>query len=69
MGIVTLVLTVCLVSAPEKCREEIVQLQGAGSLTQCMHQSLFYVAEWSEHHPALRVKKWRCKPAEIDRLI
>lgn len=69
MGMVTLVLTVCLISAPEKCREETVQLREAGSLTQCMSQSIMYIAEWSEQHPALRVKKWRCKPEEIDRLI
>jgi hypothetical protein len=69
MGLVTLVLTVCLVSAPEKCREETLQLQDPGSLTQCMFQSVIYIAKWSEQHPGLRVKKWRCKHPDVGQLI
>jgi hypothetical protein len=28
-----------------------------------------YIAEWSEQHPALRVKKWRCKRPDVGKLI
>ncbi|WEX75026.1 hypothetical protein PYH37_000355 [Sinorhizobium numidicum] len=69
MGLVTLVLTVCLISAPERCREENLQFQGHSSLTQCMFQSVIYIAKWSEEHPALRVKRWRCKLQDAGRLI
>ncbi|PDT44686.1 hypothetical protein [Sinorhizobium fredii] len=69
MGLVTIVLTVCLVSAPERCREESLQLDTQVSLTQCMFQSAMFVANWSQLHPALRVKKWRCKLPDVDRVI
>ncbi|THK33613.1 hypothetical protein EHS39_35150 [Ensifer sp. MPMI2T] len=69
MELVTLVMTVCLVSAPERCREESLQLQELGSVTQCMFQSVAYIAQWSQQHPALLVKKWRCKPPDTDQLI
>ncbi|WP_234836953.1 ester cyclase [Sinorhizobium meliloti] len=39
MGPVTLVLTVCLLSAPEKCREERLELEIQDSLTQCLRIS------------------------------
>ncbi|MQW88855.1 hypothetical protein [Sinorhizobium saheli] len=69
MGPVTLVMTVCLASAPEKCREENLQLQDLVSLHQCMFQSVIYVAQWSEQHPALRVKRWRCMLPDVGRMI
>ncbi|WP_026621718.1 hypothetical protein [Ensifer sp. WSM1721] len=69
MELVTLILTVCLASAPDRCREETLPLQGPGSLTQCMFRSVMYIAEWSEQHPALRVKKWRCKRPDVGKLI
>ncbi|WP_018237755.1 hypothetical protein [Ensifer sp. BR816] len=69
MGPITLVLTVCLVSAPDRCREETLQLQDIASLTQCMFQSVMYIAAWSQEHPALRVKKWRCKLPDFGRGI
>jgi hypothetical protein len=69
MDPVTLVLTVCLATAPEKCREETLQFQDLKSLNQCMFQSAVYIAEWSEQHPALRVKKWRCRVADASRPV
>ncbi|RVH96777.1 hypothetical protein [Sinorhizobium meliloti] len=56
MGPVTLVLTVCLLSAPEKCREERLELEIQDSLTQCMFRSVMYVSNWSGQH-----RKWRCE--------
>lgn len=58
---VTLVLTVCLLSAPEKCREERLELEIQDSLTQCMFRSVMYVSNWSGQHPGLSVRKWRCE--------
>jgi hypothetical protein len=69
MDLVTLVMTVCLVTAPERCREESMQLEAHGSLAQCMFQSPVHIASWSQQHPALRVKKWRCRLPDVDRVI
>ncbi|PST24142.1 hypothetical protein C7U60_09480 [Mesorhizobium plurifarium] len=69
MTLITLVMTVCLISSPEACREESLQLQESGSLTQCLFRSMTYIAQWSAEHPALRVKRWRCQPAEVGRMI
>ncbi|HXV31247.1 MAG TPA: hypothetical protein VD840_13025 [Sinorhizobium sp.] len=69
MALVTLVMTVCLVSAPDRCREESLQLDEPSSLTQCMFQSVMYIARWSEQHPTLRVKKWQCKFPDVDRFL
>lgn len=69
MEVVTLVLTVCLLSAPERCREEVLRLENTASVTQCMYRSVMYIAEWSEQHPALRVKRWYCKLPDIGRSI
>lgn len=65
-GVVTLVLTICLLSAPEKCREERFQLGDQVTLTQCMSRSVMYVAQWSEQHPAFRVTKWRCELPKVE---
>lgn len=62
---VTLVLTVCLLSAPEKCREERLQLEAQASIITCMSRSVMYVALWSEQHPAFRVTKWRCEIPKV----
>ncbi|WP_083338304.1 hypothetical protein [Ensifer sp. LCM 4579] len=69
MEAVTLILTVCLLSAPERCREEALRLEDTASVTQCMFRSVMHIAAWSEQHPALRVKKWHCKLPDIDRAI
>ncbi|RVJ05280.1 hypothetical protein CN193_08935 [Sinorhizobium meliloti] len=52
---------VCLLSAPEKCREERLELEIQDSLTQCMFRSVMYVSNWSGQHPGLSVRKWRCE--------
>jgi hypothetical protein len=67
MGPVTLVLTVCLISAPEKCREERLHLEIQETLMQCMFRSVMYVSHWSGQHPALSVKTWRCELSVANR--
>jgi len=60
---IELVLTVCLLSAPTACRDEWPEFAGE-SLTACMTQGQFRAARWVEQHPAYRIAKWRCQPAQ-----
>lgn len=60
---VELVLTVCLLTSPTSCREEWPVFAGH-SLMACMTQAQFRAAQWIEQHPAYRLAKWRCQPAQ-----
>ncbi len=57
---IELILTVCAITAPERCDEARIQFVSQGSLMQCMMLAPPYIAAWSENHPAARVARWRC---------
>ncbi len=56
---IELVLTVCLLSAPDSCREERTDFV-AQSLMGCVTQGQMYAARWLAERPALRLSRWRC---------
>ena len=58
---VSLVLTVCLLSDPQNCRDEEYTFETHGSLNACMAEAIPYIAEWAGSHPKLKVTKWRCE--------
>jgi hypothetical protein len=60
MDLVSLVLTVCLVASPDKCRDENLLFERRGELTLCMLLAQSEIAKWSAQHPALKVKRWKC---------
>ncbi|MDP9836318.1 hypothetical protein J2T09_001062 [Neorhizobium huautlense] len=60
MNMVDLILTVCLLANPTSCREEHLLFESRGSLFQCMILAPTEIAKWSEEHPALLIKRWRC---------
>ena len=60
MDIINLVLTICLITAPDQCREERLRFENRGSLQSCMFLAPTQIAKWSEEHPTLHVVKWRC---------
>ncbi|EAU41068.1 hypothetical protein FP2506_12414 [Fulvimarina pelagi HTCC2506] len=57
---VDLILTVCMVTNPESCREERLSFQARQSLAQCVMLSAPYVAQWAGDHPNWTVKRWEC---------
>jgi len=61
MELIDLVLTVCLMADPGKCRIEHLHFESRGSLTQCMFLAQPEIAKWSQEHPALRVVRWKCE--------
>ncbi|MDE3176206.1 MAG: hypothetical protein KGM15_08910 [Pseudomonadota bacterium] len=55
-----LIMTVCAMSAPEKCGEARLQFTADETLLQCMMQAPPYLAQWAEQHPDTRIARWRC---------
>jgi hypothetical protein len=60
MNLVDLVLTVCLATHPDQCRVEHLHFESHGSLMQCMFKAPAEIAKWSQEHPTLKVKRWKC---------
>lgn len=69
MNMVDLVLTVCLIANPGNCRDEHLYFESRGSLVQCMVLAPSEIAKWSQEHPKLRVKRWKCAFPNKDRAI
>ena len=62
MTLFDLVLTVCLVADPGRCRLEHVNMDSVPTVIGCMVQAQATIAQWSEHHPTEKVVRWACKP-------
>ena len=60
MLFVDLVLTVCLIANPDACREERLMLESNGVLASCMYTAPARIARWTQEHPKLVVKRWKC---------
>jgi hypothetical protein len=69
MDLVNLVMTVCLVADPGKCRVETLSFERRGDLLVCMFLAQSEIAKWSEQHPALTVKRWKCAFPEDGRTL
>lgn len=55
---ITLVLIVCLASAPDVCREEQPPLDDCIS---CAIQGQIVAQDWLNEHPKWMLKGWRCR--------
>ena len=61
------IVSVCLISDPQVCKDEHIPLSVAMSPGSCMMSASPHLAQWSEEHPGWRIVKWRCRPAhEVD---
>jgi hypothetical protein len=69
MGFIDLILTVCLLADPQKCRTEHLYFESRGSLTQCMFLAPPEIAKWTAEHPAHKVVRWRCAYPDKERDI
>lgn len=57
---ITLVLVVCLSSAPNVCREERPPVDVASPMS-CMVQGQQIAAEWLSEHPKWHLSGWKCQ--------
>ncbi|RWF59277.1 MAG: hypothetical protein EOS50_01050 [Mesorhizobium sp.] len=69
MDMVDLILTVCLITNPGNCRDEHLYFESRGSLFQCMMLAPSESAKWSQEHPTLKIKRWKCAFPNKDRAI
>jgi hypothetical protein len=69
MNMVDLILTVCLATNPNSCRDEHLLFESSGSLFQCMILAPAEIAKWSSGHPALKIVRWRCSFPDKSRKI
>lgn len=69
MLMIDLVLTVCLASNPNECRDEHLYFESRGSLIQCMVLAPAEIAKWSMNHPKHRVTRWKCAFPDKGRTI
>ena len=60
---IALVLTVCLVAAPDACHDEQPPIAIISEF-QCVLQGQQIAAEWVNDHPRWTLKGWRCGPKE-----
>jgi hypothetical protein len=64
MQIVDLILAVCMISDPQRCRDEHLYFESHGSLRACMWEAVPTIAQWSGEHPQWQVKRFRCEWAD-----
>lgn len=69
MDFVNLVLTVCMVAHPGKCRDEKLTFERRGDLMTCMFLAQSEIVKWTSDHPALTVKKWKCAFPDTGRTL
>ncbi|RFC63012.1 hypothetical protein DYI37_13785 [Fulvimarina endophytica] len=68
--LVDLILTVCMISNPQSCKEERLSFEARSSLAQCVMLSTPYVAKWAGDHPKWKVRSWKCGwPEQRDQKI
>jgi hypothetical protein len=69
MDLVQLIMTVCLVASPGKCRDETLSFERSGNLMTCMFLAQSEIVKWSREHPSLAVKKWKCAYPETGQTL
>lgn len=64
---VEIVLSVCLVANPYKCRDVILERESDQevSLVACMMNSQIAAAQWSLSHPGHIIRRTKCRPARV----
>ena len=60
---IEIVLTLCLLSEPSKCRDESIPLAQEASLWNCLLGAQIDIAKQMELRPRWGVKKWKCQKA------
>ena len=60
MDFIELIMTVCLLSAPEQCEEKRQQFTSQYSIHQCIFEAPLFIAQWTGDHPRWTVARWHC---------
>lgn len=63
-----IVLSVCMILAPDRCKDVRLQIASEFSASlqlpsNCMKQAQIEGQRWIEQHPGWRIVSWKCPPA------
>jgi hypothetical protein len=58
---IAIILSTCLLSDPDVCREQIIPLDSETSPMRCVMTAPPHVAQWNTEHPEWRVVRWQCR--------
>jgi hypothetical protein len=67
---IEIVLSVCMIDAPERCKDVRLSYM-ADSVTpqQCMMYGQAEIAKWFEGHPNWKIMKWTCgEPKQVAKI-
>ncbi|TJZ90765.1 hypothetical protein FA743_14050 [Paracoccus gahaiensis] len=56
----------CLLTDPETCTDHSLLFEEQNGLFTCMLQGQNELARWSETHPTVQVREWKCRYADQD---
>ena len=59
----TIVLSACLIANPGQCKDFRVPIDVDMDPGKCTMVAPPYFAQWADEHPAWRVMRWKCLPA------
>jgi hypothetical protein len=59
----TIVLSACLIAHPGQCKDFRVPIDVDMDPGRCTMVAPPYFAKWTDEHPAWRVMRWKCLPA------
>lgn len=57
---ITIVISACLITDPNVCRDHRLPLHGNFSDRQCVESALPHFAKWAADNPTWEIKSWRC---------
>jgi hypothetical protein len=58
---IAIILSTCLISQPDVCRDQVIPLDSEVSTTHCVMTAPPHLAQWSVEHPEWRVVRWSCR--------
>lgn len=62
----TIILSTCLISDPNVCKDQRLPLDGDMTSFECAMRAPPYFAQWMSEHPAWRVVRWKCQPSSLN---
>jgi hypothetical protein len=61
---IELVATICLMSAPERCRDMTLTFEAENvSPLACVMNGQIELSKWTEGHPGWKISRFTCRPA------
>ncbi len=57
---ITIIISACLISDPDVCRDHRMPLTGNFDPNQCAVSALPHFGRWASENPGWEIKRWRC---------